>query len=159
MFAVISNHINTLESSPTQKDTSTPPETTTVVPSNRRDPPLEGGNSTKIGGVWTLKHEIISPKLYELLMKIEIKGNTALYFKNFYNHINMCLNAATRLREDLLLVTSPSKRHFNFSEYFIPDRDHPSYSWNVQIYTSLGNSLLVAMTTDTCLKSSMAPQS
>ena len=35
---------------------------------------------------------------------------------------------------------------------------HPSYSWNFQIYTSLGHSLLVAMTNDTCVKSSMAPQ-
>ena len=42
--------------SPAQKDASTPPDPTTVVPNNRRDPPLEGGNSTKIGGMCTLKH-------------------------------------------------------------------------------------------------------
>ena len=76
MFAVISdqinksNQINTMLYSPTQKDTSTPPDPTTVVPANRRVPPLEGGNFTKIGGMWTLKHEIISPKFYELLIKI-----------------------------------------------------------------------------------------
>ena len=55
------------------------------------------------------------------------------------------------------LVTSTFKSS-NFEEYFIPDRDHSSYSWNVQIYTSLGHSLLVEMTNDTSVKSSMAPQ-
>ena len=47
MFAVLSNQINTMLYSPTQKDTSTPPDPTTVVPTNKRDPPLEGGQSTK----------------------------------------------------------------------------------------------------------------
>ena len=47
--------------SPYQKDTLNPLETITVVPANRRDLPLDGGNSTKTGGMWTLKHEIISP--------------------------------------------------------------------------------------------------
>ena len=51
--------------------------------------------------MWILKHEIISPKLYELLIKIEIKGDTTLYLKNFYNHIKMCINAVTRLQEYL----------------------------------------------------------
>ena len=64
---------NIPKSSPTQKDTSTPPDRTTVVPANRRDPPLEGEHSTKIGGMWTLKHEISSPKFYELLIKTELK--------------------------------------------------------------------------------------
>ena len=59
---------NISKSSPAQKDTSTPPEPTTAVQSNRRAPPLEGGHSTNIGGMWTLKHEIISPKFYELLI-------------------------------------------------------------------------------------------
>ena len=48
--------------------------------------------------------------------------------------------------------------HSEFSEYFIPDRDHTSYYWKVQIYTSLGHSLLMAMTNDTWVKSSVAPQ-
>ena len=78
-----------MSSSPTQKDTSTPPEPTNVVPVNRRYTPLEGGHSTKIGGMWTLKHEISSPKFYELLIKTELKGDTALDLKNFYNHIKM----------------------------------------------------------------------
>ena len=57
------------ESSPTHKNTSTPMDPTNVVPTNRRDPPLEGEHSTKIGGMWTLKHEISSPKFYEILIK------------------------------------------------------------------------------------------
>ena len=40
-----------------------------MVPDKKKAPPLEGGNSTKNGGVWTLKHNIRSPKLYELLIK------------------------------------------------------------------------------------------
>ena len=70
--------MNNMSSSPTQKDTSTPLDPTTVVPVNRWDSPLEGGHSTKIGGMWTLKHEIRSPKLYDLLIKTELKGDTAL---------------------------------------------------------------------------------
>ena len=54
---------------PAQKDTPNPLEPTTVVLSNRRAPPLNGGHSTNIGGMWTLKHEIISSKFYELLIK------------------------------------------------------------------------------------------
>ena len=60
---------NISKSSSAQKDASTPPDPTTVVPTNRRDPPLEGGHSTKISGMWTLKHEISSQKFYELLIK------------------------------------------------------------------------------------------
>ena len=81
--------------------------------------------------MWTLKHEISSPKLYELLIKTELKGDTAMDLNNFFNHINMCLNAVTRLREDLLPDYQSIKTHSEFEEYFVPDRDHPSYSWNV----------------------------
>ena len=42
---------------------------TTMVSANKRDPPLEGGHCMKIGGLWTLKYEISSPKFYELLIK------------------------------------------------------------------------------------------
>ena len=93
---------NNSKSSPTHNDTSTPPDPITVVPDNRRAPPLEGGRSTKIGGVWTFKYEISSPKFYEILIKTELKEDTDLDIKNFYNHINMCINAVTRLREDLI---------------------------------------------------------
>ena len=70
----------------------------------------------------------------------------------------MCLNTVTRLQEDLLTGYQYTKSNYEFAEYFIPDRYHPSYYWNVQIYTSLGHSLLAEMTHDTCVKSSMAPQ-
>ena len=47
-----------LKSSPAQKDTSTPPDPTTTVHTNKRAPSLEGVISENIGGMWTLKHEI-----------------------------------------------------------------------------------------------------
>ena len=52
--------------------------------------------------MWNLIHEIVLPKLYELLIKIELNGDTSLDQNNFYEHINMCINAMTRLLEDLL---------------------------------------------------------
>ena len=42
---------------------------TTVAKANKKYQPLEGGYSTKIGGMWNLKHGISSPKFYELLVK------------------------------------------------------------------------------------------
>ena len=108
--------------------------------------------------MWTLKYEISSPKFYELLIKIELKGYTALDLKNFYKPINMSRNEVTIIKENLLPSYQSIKIHSEFSEYFISYRDHPSYSWNVQIYTSLVHSLLVAMTNDTCVKYSMEHQ-
>ena len=93
----IMDHTNIPKYSPTQKDTSTPPDPTTLVPTNMRAPPLEGGHSTKIGCMWTLKHYISTPKFYELLINTELKGYTAMYLSNLFNHIKMCLNAVTRL--------------------------------------------------------------
>ena len=61
---------NISKSSSAQKDTLTPPDPTTMVPTNKRASPLEGGHSTKLRGMWTLKHEISSPRFYELLIKI-----------------------------------------------------------------------------------------
>ena len=81
---------------------SPPAYPTTVVPTNRRDPRLEGGHSTNIGGIWTIKHDIRSPKFYELLIKTEIKGYIDLDLKNFFNQINTSLNTVNRLREDIL---------------------------------------------------------
>ena len=69
MFAVISNQFNTLSSSPTQKDILTILDPTVAVTDNRRATSLERGHFIKIGGMWTLKQEISSPKLYELLIK------------------------------------------------------------------------------------------
>ena len=93
---------NISKSSPAQKDTSTSPDPTTTVQTNRRDPPLKGGISKNIGGMWTLNHEISSPRFYELLIKTELKGYTDLDLKNFYNHIKMSLNAVTRIKVELL---------------------------------------------------------
>ena len=73
-------------------------ETTNVVPANRRYPKLDGGHSTKIDGMWNIKHEIRSPKFYKLLAYKELKINTILELKNLYNHINVCHNAVTRLQ-------------------------------------------------------------
>ena len=72
-------------------------DSTTVVPANRIDMPLDGGHSMKISGMWTFKHEIGSPKFYELLIKTELKGDTDMDLKNFYNNINICPNAENRL--------------------------------------------------------------
>ena len=93
---------NNSKFSPAQKDTLNPSEPTTLVLDNRRANPLDGGYFTKIGGMWTIKHEIRSPKLYELLIKTELKGDTALYLEKIYNHIKMCLNVVNRLQEVLL---------------------------------------------------------
>ena len=94
----IMDQINTLEYLPKQNYTPMTPDPTTVVPANRRAPPLDSGQSTKIGGRWDLKHDIISPIFYELLIKTELKRDTNMDLKNFYNHIKMCLNVVKRLQ-------------------------------------------------------------
>ena len=76
---------------------------------------MDGEQSTKIGGMWNLKHEIISPRLYELCIKTEIKRYTDLDIKNFYNHIKMCLNALARIQEDILPDCQSIKRHSEFA--------------------------------------------
>ena len=78
MLSVISNQLNTLAYSTTQKDASNPLDPITLVPDKRRDPIFGRGHSTKIGGMWTLKHGIGSPKSYELIINTELKGYTAL---------------------------------------------------------------------------------
>ena len=69
ILAEMKDKKNIPKSSTYQKDTSTPTDPTTTVQTNRRAPPLEGGISKNIGGMWTLKHEISSPIFYELLIK------------------------------------------------------------------------------------------
>ena len=64
VLAELKDKNNISRSSPAQKDTSTPPDPTTTVQTNRRAPPLKGEISNKIGGMWTLKHEISPPKFY-----------------------------------------------------------------------------------------------
>ena len=102
---------------------------------------------------------MISQKSYELLIKIELKGNTVLALNNFYNHIKMCINAVTRLQEELLPAYQSIKKHYEFEEYFFQDCDRSSYSWNSQTYTYLVHSLLLELNNDTCVKYYMAPQS
>ena len=75
---------------------------------------MDSGHSTEIGGLWTLKNDISSPKLYELLIKIELKCGTDLDLKNFYNHTNMYINVVTRLREDPIPDYQSIKRHSEF---------------------------------------------
>ena len=111
-FTSMIDQTNNYKLSPAHKDTSNSTKPTTVVPSKRRAPPLDGGHYTKIGGMWNLKHDISSPKFYELLIKKEPKVDTALDLKNFYNQINMCLNEVTRLREDLFPGYQSIKRHY-----------------------------------------------
>ena len=66
MLAAITDKMNTLKSFPTQNNSTKPPDPTNVVPTNRRDPQLDGGQYTKIGGMWNLKHEISSTRFYGL---------------------------------------------------------------------------------------------
>ena len=50
------------------------------------------------------------------------------------------------------------KIHSDFKEYLPPYHFHPSYSCNQQTYNPLVHSLLVALTNETCVKSSMEAQ-
>ena len=68
MIASIMDQIKISKASPDKKDPPKAQDNTTVVSDNKKSPQLKCGNSTKIGGMWTLKHEIRSPKLYELLI-------------------------------------------------------------------------------------------
>ena len=102
LTALMMDENNIPKSSPTQKDKLTTTDLTTVVPTYRRAPPSEGGNSNKFCSMWTLKYAIRSPKFYELLIKTKLKGDTAMGLKKFFNHINMCLNTINILREYLL---------------------------------------------------------
>ena len=55
---------------PDNMDSPNYQDPTNLVQVKNKDKPLEVGHYMKIGGMWTLKHEISSPKLYELLIKI-----------------------------------------------------------------------------------------
>ena len=70
MITSVMDQIKISKYSPDQKDSPKNQDPTTVSPANKRSPPLEGGYSTKISGMWNLKHDISSPKFYELLIKI-----------------------------------------------------------------------------------------
>ena len=95
------DRIQISNSSPENMDPPKAQDTNTTLPAKKKSPQLEGVHYTKIGGIWNLKNETRSPKFYELLIKIEIKYDTALDLKNFYNHIKICINKMTRIQEDL----------------------------------------------------------
>ena len=82
--------------SPNKAETNNPQDYTTMAQYNRKVPPLEGGNSQKLGRMWTLNHDISSPKFYEIIINTDLKGETDLDLKIFYNHTNMCLNVVTK---------------------------------------------------------------
>ena len=124
-------------------ETNNPQYSIIMVHTNRKVPPLEGVNSHKIGVMYTLKHDISSPKSYELVIKTKLKGYTDMYLKNFYNHISICFNLVTRLINDLIPACWKIKRHFYFHKHFVPELYNPSYSCNDQTYNSLGHSILV----------------
>ena len=63
------DHINVSKYSPEEKYPPKDQDPTTVVPDNKRVPPLTGAHYIRIGGMCTLKHEIRSPKFYELIIK------------------------------------------------------------------------------------------
>ena len=69
MITSMMDHIRISKSSPDSKNSPKAQDTNTVVLYYKKDPPLEGGHYKKIGGMWNLKHEISSPKFYELLIK------------------------------------------------------------------------------------------
>ena len=64
----IMDQIKISKSSPEKKDSPKAQDPTTMVPANNRAPQLEGGHYTKNGGMWTIKHEIITSNFYELLI-------------------------------------------------------------------------------------------
>ena len=86
--------------SPNKVETKNSQYCATEYRSNRNFPPLKGGHYNKIGVTWTLKHNISSPKFYEILVKTDLKGDTGVYINIFYNYIKMYLNAVTIIQED-----------------------------------------------------------
>ena len=73
MLAAITDQSNIFKSSPIREDSLKPPDPNNLVPTKRKTPPLDCGQYTKSGGMWTLKHEISSPRFYELLINTELK--------------------------------------------------------------------------------------
>ena len=98
MITSMIDHTKNSKCSPDHKCFLKAQYTTTVVPANKRSLSFEGAYYKQNFGMYILKHEIISPKLYEILVKTELKLNTAMNLKNFYNHINMSLHAVTGLQ-------------------------------------------------------------
>ena len=64
MIASMMDHIKNLKLLLDKKYSPKDRDPASVILSNKKYPPLEGGHFTKIGGMWTLKNGISSPKIY-----------------------------------------------------------------------------------------------
>ena len=89
--------------------------------------------------MWTPKHGISYPKIYELLLKTDTKLDHAIYLNKFYNRVKMYLNSMKKMREDILYEYHKIKGHSKFHEHFTSYHYHPYYSWNEQTHTYLGH--------------------
>ena len=74
------DHINMSKLSPYQNDPPKPQDPTTVVPANRRSPPLDSGHYTKIGGMCNLKHDISSPTFYGQVPDQDVLSGIILWY-------------------------------------------------------------------------------
>ena len=83
-----------------------------------KSPPLEGGRSHKIDEMCNITHDIISPKLYELILRNELKVYTSFNLENLYNHLNMYVNEAIKLREYIFPSFKVIKNYITFHEHF-----------------------------------------
>ena len=63
------DQINKSKYFPAQNYSPRPEDPTIMVSYNRRYRPLDGGKSKHIGDMCNLKHDISSPKLYDILIK------------------------------------------------------------------------------------------
>ena len=80
-----------------------------MVSDNRRATPLGGVHTTKIGGMWNLKHYIRSPTFYELLIKKNSMA-TLLWTSGTSKTISRCVSMQIiYYNKTFLLITSPSK--------------------------------------------------
>ena len=70
MITSMMDQIKIPKLSPDKKYLTKDQDFNTVVTPNKKSLSLEIGHSTKIGVMCTIKHDISSPKFYELLIKI-----------------------------------------------------------------------------------------
>ena len=66
------DHNQNYNTFPENMDSSKSHYPTTMVLDNKEAPPFEAGNYMKFVCMWNLKHEFISPNLYELLIKADL---------------------------------------------------------------------------------------
>ena len=87
-------------------------------------------------GTSILKDEIIYPKFYIPILKIQLKRDTDHNLSNFHNHIIFSLDARTKLKEYILPLCEVITGNIHFSDNFIPYFDHPYYTYNDRDFTS-----------------------